>query len=159
MERFHKLLENKYFTLLIFATLLFISGYVYANFYRPAEVGGVEPTGNIVEINMRVLKDQWKFEPDTIKVEPGDKVRLYIYNEDSYDHGFAIDVLGVNRRLFPKRETVIEFIASLPGKFNFYCSVPCGDGHYDQIGTLLVGEGGTNAFSLNSQFACLNTFD
>jgi len=133
---------NKYLSLFLFAALLFGSGFIYQKFYRPAEVGGVPSSGNTVEIDMRVLKDEWLFEPSEIRVNPGDRIRLNIYNEDTYDHGFAIDVFGVNRRLFPKRTTVIEFNASLRGKINFYCSVPCGDGHYDQRGAIIVGEEG-----------------
>ncbi len=67
-------------------------------------------------------------------------VRLHIYNEDSYDHGFAIEAFGINKRLFPRRQTDIEFIASRAGSFQFYCSVPCGEGHYEQVGTLFVEE-------------------
>lgn len=129
---------NKYLSLLLFAALLFGSGFVYSEFYRPAGVGGVPSTGVIVEVNMRVLQDQWIWDPGVIRVNAGDRIRLNIFNEDTYDHGFAIDVLGVNRRLFPKRTTTLEFNASLPGKFNFYCSVPCGEGHYDQIGTIII---------------------
>ncbi len=133
------MINNKYFKLLTFAVLLFFSGYIYAEFYRPLDIKQAMPTGNTVEINMRVIKDQWKWDPGTIKAKPGDKVRLIIYNEDDYDHGFALDIYGINRRLFPKKTTVVEFVASNEGKFNFYCSVPCGDGHYTQIGFLIVG--------------------
>lgn len=131
---------NKYLSLLIFTIFLFGSGWTYANFFRPKEIGGVKPTGKIIEINMRVLRDKWRWDPAEIKIRAGDKVRLKIYNEDTYDHGFAIDIYGVNRRLFPKTETLIEFTASLVGKFKYYCSVPCGEGHYDQIGTMFVAE-------------------
>lgn len=129
---------NKYLSLALFAVILFISGFVYQEFYRPKNVGGVKPSGKTVVIEMRVLENQWKWDPDTIKVAAGDKVVLKIYNEDSYDHGFAIDVFGVNRRLFPKTTTVVEFTPAISGSFNFYCSVPCGDGHYDQLGTIIV---------------------
>jgi cytochrome c oxidase subunit II len=131
---------NKYLALTLFALILFGSGWVYQEYYRPENVGGVPSSGRIVDISMRVVKNHWKFEPDTVRAEPGDRVRIHIYNEDSYDHGFAIDILGVNRRLFPERTTTVEFNASLAGTFPFYCSVPCGDGHYDQVGTLIVGE-------------------
>jgi len=131
---------NKYISVSLFVVILLGSGFIYQNFYRPAEVGDIPPSGNTVEIDMKVLKDQWLFKPDEIRVDPGDKVRLNIYNEDTYDHGFAIDVVGVNRRLPSKITTVIEFNASLGGKFNFYCSIPCGDGHYEQRGAIIVGE-------------------
>lgn len=137
---------NKYLGLFLFAVALLGSGFMYQQFYRPQTVGGVQFSGRVVEMDMRVLKDQWKWEPSVIKVQPGDKVILHIFNEDTYDHGFAIDVFGVNRRLFPQRETVVEFQATLPGRFNFFCSVPCGQGHYDQIGTLIVGNEETAGF-------------
>ena len=132
---------NKYLGLFLFAVVLLGSGFVYQRFYRPQNVGGSSFSGTVVEMNMRVLKNQWKWDPAVLKVQPGDKVILHIFNEDTYDHGFAIDVFGVNKRLFPQRTTTVEFQATLPGKYKFYCSVPCGQGHYDQIGTLMVGNG------------------
>lgn len=146
---------NKYLSLLMFGVILMTSGLVYQQYYRPASVGGFKSTGEVVEIHMRVLQNQWKWQPDAIRVKPGDKVILHIFNEDTYDHGFAIDVFGVNRRLFPKSTTTIEFTPSIPGKFNFYCSVPCGPGHYDQVGTLIVGdETAASAIVANKDFAC-----
>jgi len=131
---------NKYLGLLMFGVILITTGIVYQQYYRPANIGGFKSTGEVVEIHMRVVQNSWKWDPDTIRVNPGDRVILHILNEDTYDHGFAVDVFGVNRRLFPKSTTTIEFTPSIPGKFNFYCSVPCGPGHYDQIGTLIVGD-------------------
>ena len=131
---------NKYLSLLIFGICLLVSGFVYQKFYRPASIGSSESTGEKVDIHMRVIQNKWKWDPNTIRVNPGDKVTLHIFNEDTYDHGFAIDVLGINKRMFPKSTTVVEFTPNVSGKFNFYCSVPCGKGHYDQIGTLIVGK-------------------
>ena len=149
---------NKYLSLAIFGVSLLLSGYIYQQFYRPASVGGFKSTGEEVEIHMRVIQNTWKWDPDTIRVNPGDKVILHIFNEDTYDHGFAIDVFGVNRRLFPKSTTIIEFTPSIPGKFNFYCSVPCGQGHYDQVGTLIVGDKrSASGIVANKNFACNTT--
>jgi len=130
---------NKYLALLLFGVCLVASGFIYQTYYKPASITRIKSTGETVVINMRVLKNQWKWDPSVIKVNPGDRIVLNIYNEDTYDHGFAIDVFGVNRRLFPQTTTTLEFTPSLAGKFDFYCSVPCGEGHYDQIGTLIVG--------------------
>jgi cytochrome c oxidase subunit 2 len=131
---------NKFSQILIFGFFLLITGIIYQNFYRPDEIGPIHATGNVLEINMRVLENQWTFEPDNIHIKPGDKVILHIFNEDSYDHGFAVEAFGVNRRLFPGRETTVEFVASKLGTFTFYCSVPCGEGHYDQTGLFIVEE-------------------
>lgn len=138
---------NKYLGLLLFAVLLLGSGFAYQQFYRPKTISRIHSSGKLVEIHMRVVQNKWKWDPDIIRVNPGDKVRLHIYNEDTYDHGFAIDVFGVNRRLFPKTTTTIEFTPSLSGKFSFYCSVPCGAGHYDQIGTIIIGEEETGSMT------------
>lgn len=146
---------NKYLSLSLFAVVLLLSGLVYQTYYRPKAIGRIESSGKTVEINMRVVKDNWKWDPATIKVNSGDKLVLKIYNEDTYDHGFAIDVFGVNRRLFPQTTTVVEFTPSLTGKYNFYCSVPCGEGHYDQIGTIIVGdEHAASSIVPNKNFAC-----
>ena len=131
---------NKFVKLLIFAVFLISSGVVYQNFYRPPGVGPVAATGHVIEIAMRAKENSWKWEPEEIKIKAGDLVKLKIFNEDNYDHGFAVEAFGINKRLFPRRETNIEFIASRAGSFQFYCSVPCGQGHYDQIGTLFVEE-------------------
>lgn len=131
-------MNNKYLQLFIFAILLFASGFIYSQYYRPQEIGQVQATGEIKEIEMRILENQWKWEPELIHIQAGDRVRLKIYNEDDYDHGFAMDIFGINRRLFPKQTTLVEFTASNQGKFNFYCSVPCGEGHYEQTGLMIV---------------------
>ena len=149
---------NKYLSLLLFAIVLFSSGFIYQAYYRPTSVGRIKATGEVAIINMRVIKNKWKWDPDIIKIAAGTKIVLSIYNEDTYDHGFAIDVFGVNRRLFPQTTTTIEFTPSLSGKFNFYCSVPCGDGHYGQIGTLIVGNGNeASTLVPNKNFACNTT--
>src|SRR3989344_7420846 len=129
---------NKFLKILLFAVFLIVSGVIYQKFYRPQSVGPVQASGRVVEVNVRARKDQWKWDPAEIKVKAGDRVILKIFNEDEYDHGWALEFFGINRRMFPQRETVVDFIASKAGIFQFYCSVPCGEGHYDQLGALIV---------------------
>ena len=125
---------NKFINIILFAFWLIVSGMVYQTFYRPAEIAPIAPNGTIVEIPMRSIANEWRFEPNVITAQAGDRVILKIFNEDSYDHGFALEAFGVNKRLFPNRETKIEFLVSKPGIFSFYCSVPCGEGHYRHVG-------------------------
>jgi cytochrome c oxidase subunit 2 len=94
--------------------------------------------GKTVVINMRSLKNQWRWDPNPIEVECGDTITLNIYNEDEYDHGFALDAYGINKRLPPLTTTTIVFRVTKKGTFVFYCSVPCGPGHFDQKGILMV---------------------
>ncbi len=131
---------NKYVNFLVFAVFLMGSGVVYQKYYRPKEIGCVAPTGNVVTLDVRSIKDQWKFSPENIIVKKGDKVMLNIFNEDDYDHGFAIEAFGVNKRLFPGAVTPVEFVACKVGIYPFYCSVACGEGHYRQTGNVIVEE-------------------
>ncbi|MEK7630873.1 MAG: cupredoxin domain-containing protein [Patescibacteria group bacterium] len=132
---------NKYIIFLLFGALLIGSGIVYEKYYRPKDVGAVAWDGvTVLERNMISLADKWRFEPNTLETKRGAKVILHIYNQDIYDHGIGIDNFAVNERLFPKSTTTVTFIASEKGEFQFYCSVACGDGHYDQIGKLIVHE-------------------
>jgi len=96
--------------------------------------------GKTVTINMRVIKNRWKWDPGLIKVQCGNEVVLNIYNEDDYDHGFALDVYGINKRLPPLTTTTVRFRATNAGEFIFYCSVPCGEGHFEQKGKLIVSD-------------------
>ena len=125
---------NKFIKILIFTVFLIFSGIIYQTFYRPEDIGPVEASGQVVEIEMRVLENKWAWSPDVLTAKAGDRVILKIFNEDAYDHGFALEAFGINKRLFPKRETVIDFVVSKVGSFSFYCSVPCGEGHYKQTG-------------------------
>lgn len=80
---------------------------------------------------------QWEFEPSTITVNRGDRVRLKITSED-VAHGLAIPQFKVNSRLEPGQETVVEFTADQNGTFTFFCSIFCGAGHSGMRGTLVV---------------------
>jgi len=132
--------ENKFAKIAAFGGFMLLTGVIYQQFYRPLELSPASESGRVVEIAMRVRENSWSWDPAEVVVAPGDRVILKIFNEDTYDHGFALEAFGINKRLFPKRETVIEFVASKVGDFNFYCSVPCGEGHYRQTGAFRVKE-------------------
>lgn len=66
-------------------------------------------------------------------MERGDKIIMTVINEDSYDHGIAIDAFGVSQRMPANGTIKIEFTVTQEGDFPFYCSVPCGEGHVDGV--------------------------
>lgn len=80
---------------------------------------------------------QWSFEPSTITVNKGDKVKLTIQNID-VTHGFGLTEFGINRELTPGKTEMIEFTADKAGTFSFFCSKMCGSGHKSMKGTLIV---------------------
>jgi heme/copper-type cytochrome/quinol oxidase subunit 2 len=106
---------------------------------------------------------EWRFEPEDISVNKCDRVHIKVINEDNFDHGFAIDALGISQRLPASGAIDINFVASKAGEFPFYCSVSCSTsenpsfnlkdgkvesgpymgkirGHFDHLGKFIVSE-------------------
>lgn len=142
---------NKYLVLIIALVLLIALGVGYRTFLLPDSQKPVD-TGHVLEVTVRIEKDSWSFEPETIDVTLGDTLKMKFINEDDYDHGVGIDSYGVSQRI-PARATldVPPFVVTKSGDFQFYCSVSCGEGialsgmhkgtqrgHFDQIGTICV---------------------
>lgn len=88
-----------------------------------------------------VVARRFAFEPDTIEVVEGDRVRLLVRSADG-PHGVEIKQFKVKKavpRAKPDDSPVaIEFVASAPGTFPILCSEYCGSGHKEMTGTLVV---------------------
>jgi cytochrome c oxidase subunit 2 len=95
----------------------------------------VTPTGEVKEFE--ITARQFEFEPATIRANLGDTVKLKIRSVD-VPHGIAIPEFGVSERLEPGEEVQVEFVANKQGTFTFFCNVPCGSGHRDMKGQLIV---------------------
>jgi heme/copper-type cytochrome/quinol oxidase subunit 2 len=90
-----------------------------------------------------------KFFPGVIVVNQGDNVNVSVRNTDDMPHGFAIAAYDLNTGINPGQEqpngsitpvtTSIEpFTASKPGVFWWFCTSPCGPGHFEMVGQLVV---------------------
>lgn len=136
---------NKYFWIIIIAVILVAGGIGYRKFLLP-ETSTPITTGEIREITIIAAKDEWRFTPEIIEARQGDKIIATIINEDSYDHGIAIDAFGVSQRMPANGTIKVEFVVTQAGDFPFYCSVPCGEGvangekrgHFDMVGKMHV---------------------
>ena len=85
-----------------------------------------------------VTAERFRFWPSEIEVNQGDTVRLTIRAVD-VPHGFAIADLGIDERVDPGGDPItVEFVADAPGRYQFTCSVFCGNGHADMRGVLTV---------------------
>ncbi|MEK6812795.1 MAG: cupredoxin domain-containing protein [Nanoarchaeota archaeon] len=84
-----------------------------------------------------ITASSWKFEPSTIKVKQGTKVKLSITSID-VNHGFSLRAYNIKVRLQPGKTETIDFIADQKGTFEFFCSVYCGIGHPNMQGMLIV---------------------
>lgn len=128
---------RKYAFALGFALLMLLAG--CASKPQAATGAVVAPAvpwnGQVKEFKVRAF--QFGFDPNTIEVSLGDKVKIAAYSED-VPHGFAIAEYGIDLYLDGLREKTVEFIADKPGTFTFYCSIPCGNGHSSMQGKLVV---------------------
>ena len=84
-----------------------------------------------------ITAKQFAFEPETIEINKGDKVRLIVTSTD-VPHGIGIPEYGINERLDPGKPVTIEFIADKEGTFTSFCTVFCGSGHSDMKGKIIV---------------------
>lgn len=87
---------------------------------------------------VQVVAKRFSFEPSTIEVSEGDRVRLVVTSADGV-HGIGIRKFKVNK-LIPRggKPVTIDFVASAPGTFEILCSEECGDGHDVMTGSLVV---------------------
>ncbi len=125
---------RRYVILGIFALLLPV-------FFGCAQDGNDNSVQNVTgnEREIEVTAVQWEYTPDPITVNQGDFVRLRITSAD-VTHGFVLPEYGINERLEPESEVIVEFVADEAGEFDFWCNVPCGRGHSGMRGTLIVNE-------------------
>jgi cytochrome c oxidase subunit 2 len=100
---------------------------------RQVKGGGVVEEVKTID----VVASQFQFEPATISVVQGDRVRLRLRSADR-THGFAIKGFRV-KALIPKAgEAVTEFVADQAGTFDITCSEYCGTGHTAMKARLVV---------------------
>lgn len=85
-----------------------------------------------------VVARRFTFEPSTIEVREGERVRLTVTSADGV-HGLQIRKLRINT-LVPRggRRVTIDFVAAVPGRYEILCSEECGNGHDAMTGTLVV---------------------
>lgn len=70
-----------------------------------------------------VTGKNFSFEPKTLSVNKGDKVKITFKNADGF-HDLVIDELGVKtKQISGGAQEVVEFTATKSGSFQYYCSV------------------------------------
>ena len=82
---------------------------------------------------------QFGFDPATITVKQGDTVRIKVTSTDVV-HSLVIPEYGIDERLPPSEEHVVEFVADKAGEFPFRCGVYCGEEHREMVGKVIVEE-------------------
>jgi len=91
-------------------------------------------SGNAIKSNVKefiINASRFSYSPDTITVNKGDKVKILINNVDA-PHGIQIPALGIYGA------DSIEFTAQTSGEYEWNCYIPCGPGHREMRGTLII---------------------
>ena len=84
-----------------------------------------------------IAAKKFRFDPSTIKVKKGDKVKLNIQSSD-VPHGFLLPAFNVNQQIQPGQTAVVEFVADKTGTFGFSCNIAPGTSHDLMKGTIVV---------------------
>jgi cytochrome c oxidase subunit 2 len=100
-------------------------------------VGVAKPVSDPELREIKVTARGFEFNPKTINVTKGERVRLAVTSED-VDYAFAIKELDIDQAIKAKQTKVIELTPTKEGRFEFSCSVSCGDRHPDMVGELVV---------------------
>jgi cytochrome c oxidase subunit II len=100
---------------------------------------------------IKVIARKFEFVPKTINVKKGEHIRLVVTSED-VDHGIAIKEFGIDQEIKAKTTKTVEFTANKEGRFEFACSVFCGDGHPDMVGEVVVSGAQTAGSNMKVTF-------
>lgn len=90
--------------------------------------------------NVRVIpvtSENWKFTPNMITVKNGETVQLQVTGISGV-HGFAVPDLGINVPVAPGQTVTIDLPTDSVGPHAFFCSIPCGPGHSDMKGQIVI---------------------
>lgn len=98
-----------------------------------------QPVGSGKTVTYDVTAKQFEFVPSLITANKGDTVIINIKSAD-VTHGFAIREYGINETIDPGKTKQVKFIADKTGTFEFFCTVPCGPGHQDMNGKMVISE-------------------
>ena len=84
-----------------------------------------------------VKADAYKFIPDTITVNQGDRVIIRAISIDK-DHGLGIKAYNISKPMPKGKWVTIEFTADKKGEFPIHCTKFCGWKHHWMRGKLIV---------------------
>jgi heme/copper-type cytochrome/quinol oxidase subunit 2 len=120
----------------------------------PSDWAAYNPTAQTRSLTQVVTPDfagegYDKFLPSIIVVNQDDTVNVTVRNADEMAHGFALPAYGIdaiadsgviqpNGTIASVDTVVAHFVASSAGIFRFLCTVPCGPGHLEMVGSLVV---------------------
>lgn len=105
-----------------------------------SSAGATSSVTTTTEGDTRVISmtsTDWAFNPLTINAKKGEKIVVRLTNNQGI-HSFGAMELGLNVRINPGETKDIVIPTDKAGSFEFRCMVPCGPGHKDMKGTIVI---------------------
>lgn len=104
----------------------------------------------VIEVDAK----KYEFTPNEIRVKQGARVQLKVHSTDE-THGVELDIYpegaknkktpglvfstpGENGKVVKGEDQVLDFVAQVPGTYDFKCAKMCGMGHGRMKGKLIV---------------------
>lgn len=91
------------------------------------------PQGRVIPVTAEL----WKFTPNVLRAQQSEEVVLQITGI-SGTHGFSAPDLGINATVIQGQTITVPLPTDKAGTFDFRCSVPCGVGHQDMKGQIVI---------------------
>ncbi len=104
---------------------------------QPSSQGTLQPAPGAEVKTFNVEAFQFGYAPSEIHVKKGDVVHIHLTTRDAA-HSFTINQFQFSIPASPGVPGDGEFIAYTTGSFPWHCSIPCGAGHKEMGGTLVV---------------------
>jgi len=86
-----------------------------------------------------VRAENWAFVPDGVSFRKGENAVIRLEGI-SGTHGFMVSGLGINVTIQAGETVDVPIPTDQPGTYAFRCSIPCGEGHMDMKGTIVIEE-------------------
>lgn len=92
---------------------------------------------NAVPEVITVEASNYAFTPAAIHLRKGQKVVLRVVSTEE-THGISIPLMNITAILRPGEPLEIPIPTDVAGTFDFFCSIPCGSGHAQMQGTIII---------------------
>ena len=86
---------------------------------------------------IEITVDNWSFSPATITAKKGEKVQITLVGTNGM-HSFAVPALSINEPVSAGETKTVMLPTGEAGTFEFLCRIPCGEGHKDMRGSIVI---------------------
>lgn len=84
-----------------------------------------------------IVVDNWSFTPSSLPMKKGESVALRL-TAVAGTHSFSVPELGINQRVEAGQTVTVTIPTDQVGAFSFRCAIPCGSGHRDMKGMIVI---------------------